>query len=327
MAIQTVNADNLDQYVADRTVKTAQVQTNSQMVAEVTRVAENKGVKITATEEKLAGQPEPSGDEPTAKAQVDKAKAGTDPAVQKRIDQLTREKRELDEAFEAEYNARIAAEAKLKDALKEPETAPVKAEEAKRPRLSDFKTAEEFDTAMDVYEAQQRKSIQAQAEQAARAQAAIERSNEELNKRYEQAKEEIGGDFEEVIKAANESKLAPPEHIQAALREGEYGVHVAYYLAKNPDELKRLEGLSQVRAVAEIGKLEMRFAKSAEDVDEPEKAKPSKAKQPVETTRAPEPLASIKADTTGIINTDLSQPMNFRDYRQQRMTEIRRKRH
>jgi hypothetical protein len=325
MAIQTVTNENLNEYVAERTVNAKSVQTSGQMVAEVSRVAEIKGVKITSGGESVSTAPEPSGDEPTAKAQVEKAKAGTDPAVQKRIDQLTREKRELDEAFESEYNARILAEQQLRDLKKEPETAPVKAEE-KRPRLADFKTAEEFDAAMDVYENTQRDRIRVEAEQAARAQAAVERANEDLGKRYQQAASDIGGDFEEVIKAANESKLTPPEHIQAALREGEYGVHVAYYLAKNPDELKRLEGLSPVRAVAEIGKLEMRFAKSAEAEPEAEKPK-ARAKPTVETTRAPEPLASVKADASGIVQTDLSQPMEFTAYRQQRMQEIRRKRH
>jgi hypothetical protein len=288
-------------------------------------------VTITTSEERIGGSPEPFGDEPTAKAQVEKAKAGTDPAVQKRIDQLTREKKELDEAFEAEYIARIQAEQRLRDLEKKPETATPekKAEEIKRPRLSDFKTAEEFDAAMDAYEAQQRDQIRAEAEAAARAQAQMERANEELSRRYQQAKTDIGGDFEEVIAAAYEAKLTPPAHIQAALRESEYGVHVAYYLAKNPEELERLEALSPVRAVAEVGKLELKFVKSAvkdEAKGDDPKPKP-KAKTPVETTRAPEPLASVKATDSGIVNNDLTKPMAFTDYRSQRMQEIRRKRH
>lgn len=307
MAIQTVDASNLSEYVAERKQQAAQ-----------------GGSPIVGMgAETVSDAPQPTEAEPTAKAQADKAKAGTEPGVQKRIDAITREKKELEEAFESEYIARIEAERKLRDAEAKPVEA-VKVEEAKRPRLSDYKTAEEFDLAMDVYEAESRKSIQAQAEAAARLQASIDRANEELGKRYQQARAEIGEDFDEVIRAANEAKLTPSAHIQAALREGEYGVHMAYYLAKHPDELKRLEGLSPMRAVAEIGKLELKFVK-AEDKATDKDAK-AEATPPIETTRAPAPIASIKAES-GSVKQDLSAPMSFADYKQNRMAEIRRKRH
>lgn len=327
MAIQTVNASNLNEYVAERQAQGATIQTSEQMVAVVDRIAtaqaKDRSPVIATGEETVSDAPKPNEGEPTAKAQAEKAKAGTDPGVQKRIDAITREKKELEEAFESEYIARIEAERKLRDAESKPVEA-AKVEEAKRPRLSDFKTAEEFDTAMDVYEAESRKQIQAQAEAAARLQASVDRANEELGKRYQQARADIGDDFDEVIAAANEAKLTPSAHIQAALREGEYGVHMAYYLAKHPDELKRLEALSPVRAVAEIGRMELKFVK-AEDKATDKDAK-AEAKPPIETTRAPAPIASVKAET-GTVRQDLSGPMAFSDYKQSRLTEIRRKRH
>src|SRR5882672_7615196 len=106
MAIRTVTTENLSAYVDERQLKTGSIQTDAQMTTAVNARADAQaeGKKdekpvIKATTETVSDAPEPTGGEPTAKAQadIDKAKAGTDPAVQKKIDQLTREKRELDE--------------------------------------------------------------------------------------------------------------------------------------------------------------------------------------------------------------------------------------
>src|SRR6266481_5177310 len=122
MAIQTVTNANVGEFVAARQVKTGKIQTDAQMAEATAKVAAVKaddakkdtkdGVTLTAGEETTSKAPKPTEGETTAQSQanVEKAKAGTDPALQKVIDRFTFEKKELEEAFEAEYNLRIEAE-------------------------------------------------------------------------------------------------------------------------------------------------------------------------------------------------------------------------
>src|ERR1700744_2745034 len=126
MAIKSVTNANLAEYVAERQIKPAEIQTPEQMTAAVEKIAEvvNPIVEAKETKPNVSGAPDPGEQEPTAKKKN---------PVQPRIDELTAQKRELEEFAESEYEMRLRAERRigeLENELKNAKPAP-KAEEVK----------------------------------------------------------------------------------------------------------------------------------------------------------------------------------------------------
>ena len=106
MAIKTVNSDNLAEYVASRTPNPAGLQTSAQLVTEVASKQPETPVVATG-EETVSTAPDLGAQEATAKK-------GPKP-VQPRIDELTREKKKLEEFAQAEYESRQQAERRIRE--------------------------------------------------------------------------------------------------------------------------------------------------------------------------------------------------------------------
>src|SRR3954468_13390497 len=105
MAIKTVTNENLADFVSSRP-KAADISTPEGITAEVTKgdgPTPGNPVITTGVETKDA-PPDPQAD--------NKPKRKDNP-VQARIDELTREKKELDEAFQDEYETRLRLEGEL----------------------------------------------------------------------------------------------------------------------------------------------------------------------------------------------------------------------
>lgn len=291
-------------------------------------------VVVATGEETVSTGPAPSGGEPTAKAQaeIDKAKAGTDPAIQKRIDKITSEKKEMEEAFESEYIARIAAEQKLRDALKDKETttavvvAPV-VEELKRPRLQDFKTAEEYDTALDSYDVKKSERDKTAARQEALQQIEFERRKSAMKAKVDEALQ-VYPDFQQTMTDFAAAGITVPAPCQAFMEESDQTAAMAYYLAKHPDERSRIFGYSSFRAVAELGKLETKLqAERKDDPTPPEKEEgKTTTTPPIRTTRAPAPIPAVRTESGTVQETDLS-TADFGNYKAVRLAQLRSKKH
>ncbi len=236
--------------------------------------------------------------------------------IQERISELTRDKRELEEAWQAEYEARVTAQ----NRIKELEALKPKAEEPKdeRPDRTKYKPEEAEKYENDLLAWNRREAIREfQAEQAKiRAEQEQREAEERLRERTEEARKEIE-DFDEVIKSADRRSEMIPAHVVAAINESEKGPHLAYYLAKHPDESKRIFAMRPAKALLELGKIELNFTAKAAGEPKPE-VKPN-------VTRAPAPMPSITGGA-GEIPKDLSKPMDFREYARARREEIRAKR-
>jgi hypothetical protein len=286
MAIVSVTKDNITEMVAARAGE-------QQKEPEPVKVEEPKEAKA-----------EPEGDK------VKKP-------IQERISELTRDKRELEEAWQSEYEARILAQ----NRLKELETQKPKAEEPKdeRPDRTKYKPEEVEKYENDLLSWNRREAIREfQAEQArVQAEAAQKAAQERLEALTKEARAEIE-DFDEVIANADRRKEVIPNHVVAAITESDKGPHLAYYLAKNPDEAKRIFALTPAKALLALGKIELNFTKT----ELKETPKPVE-KPPV--TKAPAPMASITGGG-GELPKDLSKPMSFREYAAARKEEIRAKR-
>lgn len=151
---------------------------------------------------------------------------------------------------------------------------------------------------------------------------AAEAENERLQTRVQAARADLS-DFDDVIAgAAKDRKI--PVHIERAIVESEYGPQLAYHLAKNPDEEARIFGLTPAKALLELGKIqdsyERRSSVKVKSTTEPALPKPT-----VETTRAPAPVSSIKAEAGAVPSTS-SEARSFAEYRKLRQAELRQNR-
>ena len=321
MAIQTVNADNLASFAASREAKGSKLSSAQDVTDASVRIAEAKSPVIRSVEEKVDGIPDPGSQEPTAKAQADKAKAGTDPGVQKRFDELTKARKEAEELFETEYTEKLAERAKREAAekrLAELESKP-KVEELKKPDPNDpkYNTVASYLVDKDLYDSQTLDKKIEQAKQDERNRIALEQANAALERKSVEARKKFE-DFDDVIAEAVRDKLEPPEVIQSALRESEVGLEIAYHLAKYPEDRERIFALPPWKALREIGKLEDKYLEAPKgDL----KVVPVK---PVETSKAPAPVVSVQG-TTGGIPTDLTKAA-FQEYREARMEQLRKRR-
>lgn len=265
---------------------------------------------------------QPKAPEPV-KAEVEEVKQEAEgehkkKPIQERISELTRDKRELEEAWQSEYDARVLAQ----NRLKELEAQKPKVEEVKdnRPDRTQYKPEEAEKYENDLLAWNRREAIREfQAEQAkTQAEAAQKAAQERLEGITAEARKEIP-DFDEVIESADRRKEMIPAHVVAAITESDKGPHLAYYLAKNPDEAKRIFALSPAKALLALGKVELNFTTKSEPVKESPKVE---TKIPV--TKAPAPMQSITGGG-GEIPKDLTK-LSFKEYAAARREEIRAKR-
>jgi hypothetical protein len=230
----------------------------------------------------------------------------------KRINKKHREMKEAEEWAREQYLARTAAEkraeeleARLKaqDKPKEPE---------QEPKPENFATQQEYIAAAVRWGIAQEKAKdeaeRAKAEEAERITAA--------EKRINAAMERIP-DYRETIEKAD---ITMRVHLLEYIRDSESGPELAYYIAKHPEEAERLNKLTPIKGLAEMGKLELKATAKAEVKEQPKEA------PKVPLSKAPAPITPIEGkDAT--INKDPSQ-MNFKEIRelerQQRMKAQRR---
>lgn len=314
MAIKTVTSANVAEYVAERTAKGSVIATGEQQVV----AADAAGPSIDGTPtpgnpvikpgvaETVNTAPDPGNPTPSAKS------AEKTP-VQARIDELTRLRKEAEEFAEDEYASRLRAEARiaeLETQIKnlQPKPEAPKPVELKRPSPKDFTTQEEYDQAMETYDAARDARVRQEAITQGRMEAHQQAQNELMTQRVELAKKDLP-DYVEVLEAAAKRTTVVPNHIKAAFHELEFGPQVAYELAKDAALEKRIFALSPAKALAELGKLELKYANKPTAVPPP-------ANTPTpETTRAPAPLQSVRSTGEGEIRVDLTRPMPFTEYK------------
>lgn len=148
------------------------------------------------------------------------------------------------------------------------------------------------------YEAARDKYVLAQFKQqqeAERVQADNAQKAQAFEARLERAREKYP-DFKEVVGAAD---VSVPPYIQQYMVESDFGGDLGYYFAKNPEVTARIFKLPAIKAIAEIGKLEVQWEKKADvKVDEP-KETPAKA-----SGGAPPPITPWKGTGSPGVNTD-----------------------
>lgn len=168
--------------------------------------------------------------------------------VQQRIDELTRARHEA-EREAAYWRTRAESSGGKDDAGKTDEP-------ALRPTPDQFENYIDYIEALTDWKADQgvKKAMSARdSERASEAQTKAIQSRESVWVERQNEARTMLPDYDEVV-GLSTAPIAP--HLAETLLDSDRGPEVAYYLAKNPDLLKRINDMSHTSAAREIGKIE-----------------------------------------------------------------------
>lgn len=241
------------------------------------------------TAEEVTEQPE-TGDEETAAGAAEESETEPDPpekkkkkgGFQKRIDELTADKRKLAEEVE---RLRILAEKPAAET--KPAAAAANVSDAE-PNEDDFESFAEYTKALVRWERdQERKAERAEAQKREAAEKA-KSLTDKYTEREAAIKAELP-DYDEVMAEAADIGVSPA--LAEALLESDIGPRIAYHLARNPAEAQRLNALNALQAAREIGKLEATLTSSSSS-GAPKQKPLSKAPTPIKPITASKPVAT-----------------------------------
>lgn len=204
--------------------------------------------------------------------------------VQKRIDRAVRQK------YEAEARAKMLEErlsALEQQSVKPPPPKPI---DNSGPKIDNFDNFDEYVAAKAEWVAErkieQTLSEREKRQEAVREEAARRETADSWHKRIVQATAEMP-DFEDVI-ASSDVPMTEPMH--QVIMESDVGPRMAYWLAQNPDEASKIAGMSPLRAVTALGRIEERLSNQQAT---PATIKPTSAPPPVSTVGS---RASVSKD-------------------------------
>lgn len=142
---------------------------------------------------------------------------------------------------------------------------------------------------------QDKKATQAEAERSK-----LLSEQEKMVKSYQERVKsfsEKASDFQEVIESVDDIKTSVT--VQQIILNSDNGPELAYELAKNPDELKRISALPPLEAARAMGRLESKLASNtSEEKTEPKKL--TNAPKPIEPVGSSKSVARKSIDDPGI---------------------------
>lgn len=193
------------------------------------------------------GADQPEGDE------GDQPKKPKD-RVQKRFDTMTRRIRELERALVKKGGEAVAGETQPR------QEAPQPAATEQKPRLEDFANYEAFNEALTEWKVDQKLNANAQKRQQQERQRSNAQLQSERRERFQDSSEKARDkydDYDELV-MSDKNKVTPT--MAALIADTDEPGEIAYYLAKNPEEARRIASLPPTKAAMAIGKLEDKLA-------------------------------------------------------------------
>lgn len=321
--MQVVTSENIQQLIQTRKVDefkppVAPVAPEAAAAAKTEVKAEEKlrdanGQFVKADAEKAA---DVTTDKEAAKPAVDDEEQedkDLPERVRKQIGKKHRRMMEAEETAKEWWSQKTAAEQRAEKAeselaaLKTPKSAPGEPDPEK------YKTNAEYIDAMVEFRFAQKEAK----EKANRIKDAQDRAQSEFIDRLNAVRKEIP-DYDEVVSEA-EFDVVP--HVAAYIAESELGPKLGYHFAKNPDELARIQKLSPIRAIAELGKIEIKLETKAAP------AKADETKAAVAVSKAPSPVTTLASESKTVVQKDPSKMtlQELRAYdREQREAKARR---
>lgn len=150
----------------------------------------------------------------------------------------------------------------------------------KPPREEDFKgDFLAFERAQTVYELDRRQATREVNSRATQHEARAAELRREAAEAHQERVEEFrtkAADFDQVLKGASDLKASPV--VEDLILDSDKSAHLVYFLAKHPDRLHALNGMSERQAAREIGRIESRLS----------------LPQPKTQSAAPKPVVPLK---------------------------------
>jgi hypothetical protein len=230
---------------------------------------------------------------------------------------------EADRLAESQFNrARLAEDAltatqrELAE-LKAKAAPAAKTEESKKPDAKNYYDDKgqfkAFEYAEDLAAFSAEKAVRTDREkQLADARAREAAAAEEVAKTRVAKSREKYADFDRVM-TADETQLSQP--VLAYLSTSEYIGDVSYYIATHKDFAEKISKLNPLKAIAEIGKLELSFEPKKTDTAVTETVTdPAKLAAVTKVSGAPAPIKTLNTQGSANINTDPAK-MSFQELR------------
>lgn len=207
--------------------------------------------------------------------------------VQTRIDELTRLRHEA-EREAAYWRGRAGNGGAVEPGKESAQTSAPEAATKAKPTPDQFDDYGDYIEALTEWKAED-KIAKALAEREAKAAAQEQAKTRATTWEQRQAAARAALPDYDAVVGASDAPVAV--HVAEALQESEHGPALAYHLAKHPDVLDRLNGMSPRQADREIGRLEERLSARA-DVTAGGDASDAPA---VRTTQAPKPASAMSS--------------------------------
>jgi hypothetical protein len=245
---------------------------------------------VEAVEEKSAEPTEEANDQSEQPTEETETKATEEkkqnPKLEKRFSELTKQREEARKEAAKEREARESLESRIKELEGRAEPKPV--EENVKPSPSQFNDAFEYAEALAEWSAENALLNRDKAEAERKVQDERQQVIKSWNDRLVNVKADLP-DYDEMIASA--SDITVNDAIRDAMLESEQGPRILYHLAENPELADRLNTLTTVSALREIGKLEAKFeaSETPKDAKTEAETKPSIAR-----SKAPAPISPLK---------------------------------
>ena len=245
---------------------------------------------VEAVEEKSAEPTEEANDQSEQPTEETETKATEEkkqnPKLEKRFSELTKQREEARKEAAKERDAREALEKRISELEGRAEPKPV--EENVKPSPSQFNDAFEYAEALAEWSAENALLNRDKAEAERKVQDERQQVIKSWNDRLVNVKADLP-DYDEMIASA--SDITVNDAIRDAMLESEQGPRILYHLAENPELAEKLNTLSTVSALREIGKLEAKFeaSETPKDAKTEAETKPSIAR-----SKAPAPISPLK---------------------------------
>jgi len=269
--------------------------------AEASETLENE------SEESEGEESEESNDREDSKEDEGEKNPKRKPGIEKKISKLTRrvsEKEQEIERLRQENDALRRSTKPSEEAAPKPEA---KVEGEPKP--------EDFDTHADYVKAVTKWTLKAEAKEAE-----SKKQAETAESEYKKLQSAHIGRLQEFVKTqtdfdgviadyiADHGDLKFSDTLEEAILTSDLGPAIVYELARNPEELKRINSLGVIQAGKEIGKLEAKLAKAQE----------SSKTETKKTTQAPPPVKPVGAKSGVIKKSIYDANLSQREYEQLR---------
>ncbi len=200
-------------------------------------------------------------------------------------------------------NAANAENAELRRRLEALEARASAPEADPEPQRTDFASEGDYLKAAAKWLAKQEIAAERQREDEARNKAL----HAELEQNFAKRRERAAAEIEDFTETLAESTVSIPDNLVPALLESEHGPYLAYYLAKNPEEARRLKSMSTAAGIKYLLNLEREL-----DTDDPQPTS-----TPKQRPRPPEPISPVRgapASTPG-------KAKSFQEYKAMRQAQ------